>query len=243
MFSSFISRFHGAFAPTQTDAGAATGVKPHPALAPPPPADTLVANDHLRGFLSALMRQHGEGRIPDGEWPSIARYLTGRSEALPPSVAHLASPWPRARTTGVAVQAFFQAQRSGTDEAPEAIVARLQALLAHLKAQAQDESWLSHGFKVEFQALCSDPSIGPLDRIEVVDIAVLQLGPLGGEQLRDCVHRIDRLLGLLPGDMYPCIRDVLSRIANEASWQLDLFDDLPQEPALAVQRWGMSLAE
>lgn len=245
MFSSFISRFHSAFAPTQTHAGVAIGVKPHPAFAPPLPVDnTLIANDDLRGFLCAVMRQHGEGRIPDGEWPSIARYLTGRSEALPPSVAHLASPWPRARATGVAVHAFFRAEGLGADAAPEAIAARLQALLAYLKeqARAQDESWLSHGFKVEFQALCSDPSIGPLDRIELVDIAVVQLGPLGGGQLRECVHRIGRLLGLLPEDAYPCIRDVLSRIANEASWQLDLFD-LSPEPGSSTQRCGMSLAE
>jgi hypothetical protein len=242
MISSLISRFHGAFAPAQANADAAAGRKPCPAFAPPQQADALVANDHLRGFLSAVMRQQGEGRIPDGEWPAIARYLTGRSDVLPPSVAHLAAPWPRACATGVAMHAFFRAGRSGASDAPEVIVARLQDLLAYLKKQAQDESWLSHGFKVEFQALCSDPSIGSLDRIEVVDLAVLQLGPLGPEQLGDCRHRIARLLGLLPGDVYPCIRDVLSRIANEASWQLALFR-LPPDPGLPVQRCGMSLAE
>lgn len=246
MFSSLISRFHGAFTHSQSDAGPSTGMQQHPAFAPSLPADnTLIANDDLRGFLSAVMRQHGEGRIPDGEWRSIARFLTGRGESLPPSVVHLASPWPRACTTGMAVHEFFRADRSGsTDDAPEAIVARLQALLAHLKehARAQEESWLSHGFKVEFQALCHDPTIGPLDRIEVVDIAVLQLGPLGGGQLRECVHRIARLLALLPEEVYPCIRDVLSRIANEARWQLDLFD-LPPEPVSPAQRCGMSLAE
>lgn len=244
MFSSLISRFHGAFTQSQADAGPSTGMRQHPAFAPSLPADnTLIANDDLRGFLSAVMRQHGEGRIPDGEWRSIARFLTGRGESLPPSVAHLASPWPRAGTTGMAVHEFFRADRAGTDDAPEAIVARLRTLLAHLKeqARAQEESWLSHGFKVEFQALCHDPTIGPLDRIEVVDIAVLQLGPLGGEQLRECVHRTARLLGLLPGDVYPCIHDVLSRIANEASWQLDLFD-LPEQGS-PTQRCGMSLAE
>ncbi|MBU7575371.1 MAG: hypothetical protein KAF64_18575 [Hydrogenophaga sp.] len=244
MFSSLITRFHGSFAPSQADAGPSTGMKLCSTFAPPHPADPLLANDDLRGFLSAVMRQHGEGRIPDGEWRSIARFLTGRGESLPPSVMHLASPWPRACTTGVAVHAFFRADRSRTDDAPEAIIARLQTLLAHLKehAQAQEESWLSHGFKVEFQALCHDPSIGPLDRIEVVDMAVLQLGPLGGEQLRDCVHRISRLMGLLSEEAYPCIRDVLSRIANEASWQLDLFSP-SQEPGTPVQRCGMSLAE
>ncbi|WP_382153428.1 hypothetical protein [Hydrogenophaga sp. ANAO-22] len=242
MFSSLISRFHGALAPAQADAGPAARLPPRPAFEPPQQADALVANDQLRGFLSALMRQHGEGRIPDGEWPSIARYLMGRGEALPPSVAHLALPWPRARATGVALHAFFCSERSGVPDAPEAIVARLRALLKHLKAQAQEESWLSHGFRMEFQSLCDDPSIGPLDRIEVVDIAVLQLGPMGGEQLRECVQRIARLQGLLPADAYPCIRDVLSRIANEASWQLDLFG-LREEPLLPAQRCGMSLAE
>lgn len=239
MFSSLISRFQDVFVHAPAD----TGRPRHRAFEPPQQAGLLVANDDLRGFLSAVMWQHGEGRISDGEWSPIARYLTGRSEVLPPSVAHLASAWPRAGATGVAVHAFFQADRSGTNDAPEAIVGRLRALLAHLKEQAQEESWLSHGFKVEFQALCGDPSIGPLDRIEVLDIAVLQLGPMGSEQLRECVHRIDRVLGLLPSDAYPCIRDVLSRTANEASWQLDLFDLPPEPTSSAVQRWGMSLAE
>lgn len=137
---------------------------------------------------------------------------------------------------------FLCAGRSDADEAPEVIVARLQDLLTYLKEQAQDECWLSHGFKVEFQALCSDPSIGALDRIEVVDVVELKLGPLDGEQLRACVRRIARLQGMLPADAYPCIHDALTRISNEASWQRELFSR-PGGPSLPAQRCGMSLAE
>ncbi len=110
------------------------------------------------------------------------------------------------------------------------------------RTHGQGESWLSHGFKVEFQALCRDAAIGPLDRIEVVDLAVLKLGPMDDQQLLACEHRIARLQDLLPEDAYPCIHDALTRIANEASWQRDLFS-VPQAPASPAQRCGMSLAE
>jgi len=242
MFSSIVNLFHVAFAPAQADAGPTTGMSPRPVFASSPQADVLIANDDLRGCLGALMRQHGEGRIPGSDWSSIARYLMGRSEALPPSVAHLASAWPRARATGVAVHEFFRVERSGTNDAPETVVARLQALLAYLKEQGRDESWLSHGFKMEFQDLCRDPAIGPLDRVEVVDIAVLKLGPMDEQQLRSCEDRIARLQDLLPQDAYPCIHDALTRISNEASWQRDLFS-VPEDPSSQTQRCGMSLAE
>ena len=56
------------------------------------------------------------------------------------------------------------------------------------------------------------------------------------------VQRIARLQALLPADAYPCIHDVLTRIANEASWQLDLFSR-PDDRSMPGQRCGMSLAE
>lgn len=64
MFSSLISRFHSAFALAQVNAGATDGMKQCPPIAPPQQADALVANDHLRGFLSAVMRQRGKGASP-----------------------------------------------------------------------------------------------------------------------------------------------------------------------------------
>lgn len=242
MFSSIFHLFHHVPAHTEADADPAAGLKQRLACAPAHQAERLVANDHLRGFLAAVMRHHDEGRMADSDGTAVVLFLMGRRETLPTSVAHLAAQWPSARGTSSVLAELFGSVREGADGALEKTLARLQALLAHLKERAKGESWLSHGFKVEFQGLCSDPAIGPLDRIEVVDVAELKLGPMAGEQLRACVQRIARLQRLLPEDVYPCIHDVLTRISNEASWQLDLFNP-PEEPMSPAQRCGMSLAE
>lgn len=245
MWSSIFHLFHHAFAHThaQADADPAGGWKQRLLGLPAQQAEVLATNDHLRGFLAAVIRHHEEGRMAAGAWPEIVQFLTGRRAALPPSVAHLGPQWPGARDSSAALAELWRSYRGGVDGTPEDTIARFQAVLAHLKEQARGESWLSHGFKVEFQGLCRDPAVGPLDRIEVVDIAELKLGPMDGEQLRGCVQRIARLQRLLPEAVYPCIHDVLSRIANEASWQLDLFSPSEERLLPAAQRCGMSLAE
>lgn len=243
MWSSIFHLFHQVLAPSEADADPASGLKQSLACLPARASEALAANDHLRGFLIAVVRHHEEGRVAQDEWSAVAHFLTGRQAALPPSVAHLGGQWPGVRDTSAVLAGLWRSDGRGVDESPENTIARFQALLAHLKAQARGESWLSHGFKVEFQAMCEDPAFGPLDRIEVVDLAVLKLGPMDGEQLRACVERIARLQRLLPEEVYPCIHDALTRISNEASWQLDLFG-LPEDPLPpAAQRCGMSLAE
>ena len=242
MFSSIFHLFHHVPAQAESDADPAAGLKQRLACLPPHQAEALVANDHLRGLLASLIRHHEEGRIAADEWSAVAHFLTGCRAALPLSVAHLGPQWPGARETAAVLAELWRPDRGGVDGSSENTIAWFQALLAHVKERAKGESWLSHGFKVEFQDLCRDPAIGPLDRIEVVDIAELKLGPMAGEQLRACVQRIARLQGLLPEDVYPCIHDVLTRISNEASWQLDLFS-APEEPLSPAQRCGMSLAE
>lgn len=242
MLSLIADLIHGAFVRAEARVDPAAGLSQRLACAPTHQTEALTANDHLRGFLTAVMRHRDEGRIADREWTAVALYLTGRREALPGSVAHLGSQWPRARETSSVLAELLPSEQEEAHGSPESTMARLHALQAYLKERAQGESWLSHGFKVEFQDLCRDPAIGPLDRIEVVDVVELKLGPLDGEQLRDCVQRIARLQALLPADAYPCIHDVLTRIANEASWQLDLFSR-PDDRSMPGQRCGMSLAE
>lgn len=242
MLSHIVDLFHSAFVRAEAKADSAAGLKQRLACAPSHQTEPLLANDHLRCFLTAVIRHHEEGRMADSDWTAVALFLMGRREALPVSVAHLAPQWPRARETAGALADLLRPEQEGAHGTPEHTIARLQALLAYLKERAQGESWLSHGFKVEFQDLCRDPILGPLDRIEVVDVVELKLGPLDGEQLRACVQRIARLQGLLPADAYPCIHDALTRISNEASWQLELFSR-PDGPLLPVQRCGMSLAE
>lgn len=242
MLSHIVDLIHSAFVRAEAKADPAGGLNQRLACAPSHQTEPLLANDHLRGFLTAVIRLREEGRMADSEWTAVALFLMGRREALPVSVAHLASQWPRARETSAVLADLLRSGQEGEGEAPEHTMARLQALLAYLKERAEGESWLSHGFKVEFQDLCRDPTLGPLDRIEVVDIVELKLGPLDDEQLRACAQRIARLQGLLPADVYPCIHDVLTRMANEARWQLELFSR-PEEPLLPAQRCGMSLAE
>lgn len=235
MFSSFFSFLQSTFVPPEAgeapEAGPAADLKQRLAAMPPHQAQSLGANEDLRGFLASVMRHHEEARIANGEWIPIAAFLMGGRNPLPPSVVHLAPQWPRAREAASTLIELLRPGQWSTDTPPGHTIARFQVLLAHLKAQARVESWLSHGFKTEFQALCHDPDVGPLDRIEVLDVAVLQLGPMGEEQLRISVDRLARLQRLLSPDAYPCIHDVLSRMANEARWQLDLFN-LPEEPLL-----------
>jgi hypothetical protein len=201
------------------------------ASAPPHHIEALAANDDLRGFLRAVIRHHEEGRIADGDWDGIAHFLMGRRVELAPSVRHLGLQWPRARESGSAMHGIFRSDRSGAGEGAEKTIAKFQALWAFLKEHAPGGSWLSHGLQVEFQEMCGDRAIGAPDRLEVLDLVAQQLGPMSSEQLRDCMRRSARFLDMLAQEVYPCIRDLLTRISNEASWQLDLFST-PPEPFL-----------
>lgn len=232
MFSSLFSFLQNTFSPMEAGADPAPDLRQRLASLPPHQVESLRANEDLRGFLMAVIRHHEEARVADVEWLPIAAFLMGGRGPLPSSVAHLAPQWPRAREAAAVLIELFRPGRWSTDEPTGHTIARFQVLLAHLKAQTQGESWLSHGFKAEFQALCHDPAIDPLDRIGVVDVVVLKLGPMGEEQLRASVDRVARLQGLLSPDAYPCIHDALTRMANEARWQLDLFCPL-EEPLQA----------
>lgn len=223
MFSSFFSFLQSTFISMEAGVDPAADLRQRLASLPAHLVESLESNEDLRGFLAAVIRHHEEARVADVEWLPIASFLMGGRGPLPTSVAHLAPQWPRVREAASVLIELFRPGRWSTDEPPGHTIARFQVLLAHLKAQTQGESWLSHGFKAEFQALCHDPAIGPLDRIEVVDVVMLKLGPMGAAQLRASVARVARLQDLLLPDVYPCIHDALTRMANEARWQLDLF--------------------
>jgi hypothetical protein len=242
MFAHILGRFHRSLTHPAQSADPGAGLAQRLARAPAHQTGRLVANEHLRGFLIAVMRHHEEGRIPAAEWAEVARFMVGRRDGLPPCVAHLAPQWPRVSETACVLRELLRAPALGAGGSSESLIAQCQALLGFLKKQAKGEPWLAHGVAVEFQAMGSDAAIGALARVEVADMVGLQLGPLDGRQLRDCVGRIARLLSLLPQDAYPCVRDALSRVANEARWQLDLFA-MPEDPRSPVQRCGMSLAE
>lgn len=100
MLSSIFQLFHHALAHAEADADPAGGWKQRLAGLPAQQAEVLAANDHLRGFLAAVIRHHEEGRMAEGAWPEIVQFLTGRRAALPPSVAHLGPQWPGARQLG-----------------------------------------------------------------------------------------------------------------------------------------------
>lgn len=224
MVSSIFSLFHGTFTPVDKDPAA--GVRRRLASTSPPQAEPLVANDDLRGFLKAVFRLHEEGRIPASEWMGIAHFLMRVQRQPPGSVLHLDPQWPRAVDSWATVRDLLRTPRAASGEPPEKTAAKLQALLAYLKRHVRNRSWLSHGFDVEFGRMADDRVAIASRRMEVLQLAGTRIGALDGEQLRTCRRHITSLLELLPSDAYPCIRDVLSRISNEASWQLALFSPL-----------------
>lgn len=223
MLSSINRIFQRASALMDADAEAAEGVKRRLACAPPPQMERLVANDDLRGFLKAVFRLHADGRIPDVEWAGITQFLMRVRPDAPRCVRHLVQAWPRATESWDALRDLLRPPRPGTDEPASRACARWQVLLAHLKQHAQRQSWLSHGFDVELHKMADDRVAISARRIEVLQLAEMSVGPMSREQLRECRRRIDAVLALLPPQGYPCIRDTLARVSNEATWQLALF--------------------
>lgn len=228
MVSSIVSLFHSTFTHTAKDPAA--GVKRRLATLPVPQAESLVANDDLRGFLKATFRLHEERRIPEEDWTGIAHFLMRARRQTPRSIVHVEKQWPRAVESWDIARDLLRTPRSeGVEPAPKTI-AKLQALLAYLKQHAARQSWLSHGFDVELSQMADDRTAIASRRMEVLQLAAIRIGPMDREQLLACRQHIATLLEDLPPDAYPCIRDALSRVANEASWQMALF--CPPEDAM-----------
>lgn len=223
MLTNIFSLFQSTFSiHADAEIDPAAGLKQRLASASALTTQALAANDHLRGFLKAVFRLREEGRVPDGEWLDIAHFLMRARKDAPRSVAHLVAQWPQALESWAVVRDLLRTPRASGEPACKTI-AKLRALLEHLKQHAQKQSWLSHGFDVEFQKMIDDPAIDAPQRLEVLQIAAQNIGPMSAEQLRECMRSTARVMDLLSQDVYPCIRDVLSRVFNEASWQLDLF--------------------
>lgn len=221
MVSSIVSLFQSSFVHSGGDPAA--GVKRRLAALPQPLAESLVANDDLRGFLKSAFRLQEEGRIPDDEWTGIAHFLMRARRVAPDSVLHVDRQWPRAVESWATVRNLLRTPRFETAEPPRKTVAKLQAMLAFLKQNARKQSWLSHGFDVEFSKMADDRTAIASQRMDVLQLAATRIGPMSHEQLQECRQRIAAVLDLLPPDAYPCIRDALSRVSNEANWQLALF--------------------
>lgn len=223
MSTSIAKLFQRASHLIDADADAADSVKRRLASAPPPQLERLIANDDLRGFLKAAFRLHADGRIAQADWPGIAHFLMRMRPNAPQPVLHLAKAWPRATESWDTVRDLLRPPRAGAGEPASRTLAGLEALLVHLKQHAQKQSWLSHGFDVELRKMADDQVAIASRRIEVLQLAEKSIGPMNGEQLRDCRRRIAAVLALLPPQAYPCIHDTLSRVSNEANWQLALF--------------------
>ncbi len=221
MVSSIFSIFQSAFVHTDKDPTA--GVRQRLASMPASQAEAIVANDDLRGFLKAVFRLHEEKRIPAEEWAEIAHFLMGVRGQTPRSVLHLNAQWPGAVESWGTVRDLLRTPRAGAMEPASKTVAKLQALLAYLKQNARKQSWLSHGFHVEFNKMSNDRIAIASRRMDVLQLATTSIGPMDREQLQACRQRIAAVMELLPPDDYPCIRDSLSRLFNEANWQLALF--------------------
>lgn len=238
MVSSFLSLFQSTFVHAEKDPAA--GVRRRLASEPAPQVASLVANEDLRGFLKSVFRLHEEKRIAADHWAGIAHFLMRVKKDAPRSVQHLQRQWPRAVESWATVRDLLRTPRTEGAEPPSKTMAKLQALLAHLKQHARQQSWLSHGFDVEFSKMADDRVAVASRRIEVMQLAATRIGPMSVEQLQDCRERIATVLELLTEDAYPCIRDVLCRISNEANWQLALFS--PSKKALAQPSSGRPLS-
>lgn len=221
MVASILSLFQSAF--VHADKDPAAGVKRRLAAVPETQAESLIANEDLRGFLKAAFRLQEEGRIPLDEWTGIAHFLMRVRKQAPHAVLHLDRQWPRASDSWATVRDLLRTPRAEAAEPASKTIAKLQALLAHLKRNARKQSWLSHGFDVEFSKMADDRVAIASRRMDVLQLAATRIGPMDGEQLQATRQRIAAVLELLPPDVYPCIRDVLTRISNEANWQLALF--------------------
>lgn len=227
MLSNLVSLFQSTFVHAEVDADPAAGAKRRLASLPQEQAEPLVANDDLRGFLKSVFRLHEEARIPDDEWTGIAHFLMRVRKHAPGSVRHLEKQWPQAVASWATVRDLLRTPRFEASELPGKTIAKLRTLLDFLKHRARKQSWLSHGFDVEFHKMADDRAIVAAQRIEVLQLAALRVGPMDSAQLQAARQRIAAMLELLPTQAYPCIRDVLSRVSNEATWQLAMFKPAP----------------